>query len=440
MHTHPNPILQDLAHFLDASPTAWHAIDWIKRQLHDHQFKGLSESEHWKLEPGQRYYVTRNGSSICAFITPHAAPHRVRLLASHTDSPGFKLKPQPEIRRHQAILFGVEVYGAPLLTSWLNRDLGLAGRVIYEDRKGKIREKLVRLDKHPLTIPQLAIHLDREVNEKGLILNKQENLNALAALEHDLDASQSYLNVLLREELDFQEIINCDLFLYPIEKARFIGWRQQMLAAYRLDSLASVHAALQAFLSDPNSLEQDIKMVTFWDNEEIGSHTAHGASSPFVNHIIERITLAFKQDREAYLRLLNQSACISIDLAHALHPNYADKHDAQHQLFLGKGSVLKTNSQYRYASDARSSLPIQAIARDRQIPLQKFVSRNDVPCGTTIGPIHANTTGMSTVDIGSSQLSMHSCRELISSQDHLQLCQLLKAVLDAETMPFLSDE
>jgi aspartyl aminopeptidase len=430
-----NAIIQDLISFLNQSPTAWHAVDEIKKKLENKGFIQLKEQDTWNIQPEKRYFTIRNGSSICAFITPSSAPIRTRLLASHTDSPSFKLKPQPEIRKHGSILFSVEVYGAPLLSSWLNRDLGIAGRVIYYDHQEQIKESLVRLDEYPMTIPQLAIHLDREVNEKGLILNKQEHLNVLAALESQIPADQSYLHLLLKDKINFKEIINFDLFVYPIAGARLLGYEEQMIAAYRIDSLASVNAALQAFLQNLEPLENEIKMIAFWDNEEIGSRTAQGAESPFIMQTLERILFGFNLNREDYFRLISQSVCVSIDLAHALHPNYADKHDAHHQLFLGKGVILKSNAQHRYASDARSSAPLQAIARKQEIALQRFVSRNDIPSGTTIGPIHASLTGMQTVDIGCSQLSMHSCRELMACQDHLHLCQLLQSILKESEFP-----
>lgn len=435
MEARSTQFLQDLSSFLDTNPTAWHAVDNCAQRLEAQGFIEIKEGDSWSLQQGQRYYIKHHQSSICAFVLPTLSPKRVRLLASHTDSPSFKLKPQPEIRRNQALLFGVEVYGAPLLSSWLNRDLGLAGRIVYTTKDKQLQERLVRLEKHPLVIPQLAIHLDREVNEKGLLLNKQEHLNALAALEQDLPAKSSYLEMLLRDEIDFEQLVSFDLLLFPIEKARFIGYKQQFLSSYRIDSLASVHAALSALLDDPSPLDEDIKMTIFWDNEEVGSHTAQGAESPFFNQTLERLLLALGKSREDYFRVLSQSHCTSIDLAHSLHPNYADKHDAQHHPILGKGIVLKTNAQQRYASDAYSSLPIHILASRQGIPLQKFVSRNDMPCGSTIGPLQACISGIPTVDIGCGQLSMHSCRELMACQDHLYLFDLLKALLQTKEWP-----
>lgn len=432
-------IINDLIHFLDASPTAWHAVANARHQLQQAHFIELSEQNYWDIQPGQCYFVTRNGSSLCAFITPKQFPKQLRLLASHTDSPSLKLKPQPEMRKHRAILLGVEVYGSPLLSSWLNRDLGIAGRVLYTDHHGHIKESLVCLDRYPVIIPQLAIHLDREVNDKGLMLNRQEHLNALAGLESSFEDNFSFFESLISETIDFKQIIAHDLFLYPLEKAQLVGYHDSMISAYRIDSLASVHAALKALIDHANPLDDEIKMVIFWDNEEVGSHTAQGADSPFFNQILERILNGFKGTREDYFCLINRSTCVSIDLAHALHPNYAEKHDSNHQPILGQGIVLKSNAQQRYATSARSTLPVKMMAALKHIPLQTFVSRNDIPCGTTIGPLQASLTGIPTIDIGCGQLSMHSCRELMACQDHIDMCHLLGNLLQAHQWPQIKE-
>jgi aspartyl aminopeptidase len=433
-----NPIIHELLNFLNESPTAWHATAVAVQMLKKQGFIELRENHAWDLKLGQAYFVTRNGSSLCAFVTPHSSPLRARLLATHTDSPSLKLKPQPEIRKQHMILLGVEVYGAPLLTSWLNRDLGLAGRAIYYNLKGQIETSLIRLEDAPLTIPQLAIHLDREVNEKGLILNRQEHLNALAAIT-ELPKGCSYLETLLRQKIEYKQLLSTDLFLYPLEPARLIGYKQQMLAAYRLDNLASMHAALYAFLQDKNALEHDIKMIACWDNEEMGSNTAQGAASPFFSQTLERLLLSLGKGRADYLSLLSQSMCVSIDLSHALHPNYMEKHDPQHQILMGKGIATKHNAQCRYATDAHSILPICVAAKELNLPMQQFVSRNDIACGSTIGPIHASLTGMPTVDIGCAELSMHASRELMACQDHLSMCQLLQQLLQMPNLPQINE-
>lgn len=424
-----SPIIQDLLSFLDTSPTAWHAIQNSTKKLFKQGFTELHEEESWTLKPGGNYVVTRNGSSLCAFSLPEDKPTSVRVLASHTDSPSLKLKPNPEFRKKNMILFGVEVYGSPLLSSWFNRDLGLAGRVIFLDRDNHLKESLVTLDQHPLVIPQLAIHLDRDVNEKGLILNKQDHLSALTAIFEEGQSTTPYLEVLLKEKLSFERLVSFELFLYPLEPARLIGYQEQMISSYRIDSLSSVHAALTAFLQPNKSRKDHVNMVVFWDNEEIGSSTSQGAASPFLPQTLERMMIALKGNREDYLRLLRQSLCVSIDLGHALHPNYIDKHDAQHQPLLGQGVILKTNAQQRYASDSRLFALMDLISKEADISLQTFVNRNDMGAGSTIGPIQSTLTGMPTIDLGCGQLSMHSCRELTACQDHLDMVSLLTAVL-----------
>lgn len=420
--------------FLDQSVSPWHVVQECINKLEKAGFECLKEHDVWSLKAGNRYYVTRNRSSICAFIVPSSTPTQARIIAAHTDSPSLKLKPQPEIRKQNMILLGVEIYGAPILASWFNRDLGLAGRVVYYDSKQYLQEALVNLSHYPFVIPQLAIHLDREVNEKGPILNKQDHLNVLAAIDQGEIGTKSYLQLLLKEEIDCQEWVNFDLFFYPLEKSRLVGYKEQFVSAPRLDNLASVHATLEALTQSIDPLENELKMVVFWDNEEIGSNTAQGAASPFLMQIIERILYQFDSSREAYFKLIPASICFSVDLAHAQHPNYMDKHDSQHPILLNKGVVLKTHASQRYASDARSSTTLQTAAKKLDVPIQKFVSRNDVSCGTTIGPIHASLTGMPTVDLGCSQLSMHSSRELMATEDHLYLCQLIKGILSEKQL------
>lgn len=424
-----NESIQDLMNFLNRSPTAWHAVEAVAEKLQHAGYTRLHEEECWNLSPKQRYFVIRNGSSLCAFLTPKKSCQKVQLIASHTDSPGFKLKPNAEFSKENMVMLGVEVYGAPLIASWLNRDLGIAGRIVYTDKAGKISESLVRLDKHPLVIPQLAIHLDRQVNEEGVLLNKQDQLAALAALNEETDSKNSYLEALLKEYIHYHQLLSTDLFLFPLEPAALIGPQAQMIASYRIDSLNSVHAAVTAFCQAKPSSDDTLHIMALWDNEEIGSATAQGAGSPFVSHVLERATISLGLSREEYLRLLRQSLCISVDLGHAMHPNYTDKHEPRHLLLMQHGIVVKYNSQYRYASDAKSAAMIIALCHKLKIPVQNFVTRGNIPCGTTIGPIHAHTTGMPTVDIGCAQLSMHSCRELTSTQDYLSMVKLLTALV-----------
>jgi aspartyl aminopeptidase len=423
----------DLLNFLNTSPTAWQAVDNVRKKLLEAGFHELSEEAPWKIAPKGKYFVARNGSSICAFVLPEQRPTNITLVASHTDSPGFKLKPHAEFLKENMVMLGVEVYGAPLLSSWLNRDLGIAGRVVTTNKKGTIEEHLLTIEDHPVVIPQLAIHLDREVNEKGLVLHKQEHLAALAGQKLKKvrkDEPTHFLHDLIKERVSFETLLGFDLFLYPLEKARLVGIQQEWISGYRIDSLCSVHAALHGFLKSKKPREHTIKMAAFWDNEEIGSNTSQGAGSPFLLDVIERIQIGMKLNREEMLCINRQSLCVSVDLGHALHPNYGDKHEPRHQVLLNGGIVLKHSAQHRYATDAASSAKISRLCHEEKIPLQHQVPRGDLPCGTTIGPIHSSLTGMPTVDIGCSQLSMHSCRELAGALDHLSMCTLLHQVFE----------
>lgn len=425
MKKNTHDTLEDLLQFLDDSPTAWHAVDNLRQRLTAAGFEELEEKDAWRLKPNKEYFVVRNGSSLFAFKTPKGLLETARVVASHTDSPCLKLKPKGEFRKSNMLLLDVEVYGAPLLTSWLNRDLGIAGRVTFQKKSKDILEALVNIHTHPLTIPQLAIHLDRKVNEEGLTLNKQEHLAALAALIDEEDDTP-YLETLLKKSVPFQQLLAMDLFLYPLEKARFLGQDKKMIASWRLDSLGSVHAGITAFLKQKAISSTQMPIFVVWNHEEIGSSTASGAGSPFFSDTLERICLSLGVNREGFLRLLSQSLCLSVDLSHALHPNYPQKHDPRHQPLLSRGITLKTNAQMRYATEARSAAFILALAEKLRLPIQHFVSRSDIPSGSTIGPIHATLTGMPTVDLGYAQLSMHSIRELAASQDHLDLCLLLQ--------------
>lgn len=416
--------------FLDRCPTAWHAVEEIAKRLKSLRFEELREGDAWTIKPGGSYFVIRNGSTLGAFIVPKRAPKTLRLLGSHTDSPSFKIKPKPQFLKENMLMLGVEVYGGPLLTSWLNRDLGIAGRVVYRDKKNAMREALVNLDKTPVVIPQLAIHLDRNVNEGGLTLNKQEHLAALAALvdPEKFKKKPSYLETLLSEQLPLLSLLGHDLFLYPLEKARLIG-QGDMVSSYRIDNLGGAHAVLHGLSQSRQPHADMLKMALFWDNEEIGSGTAQGADSPFLSSLLERILIGLGLGREDYFRLLGNSLCVSVDLTHALHPNYAEKHEPRHHVLMNCGIVIKSNAQYRYATDARSFGLIAGICQDNNIPWQQFVSRNDIPSGTTIGPIAAHQMGIPTVDIGYAQLSMHSSRELAGCKDHQALCRLLEVLL-----------
>ena len=410
--------IERLIQFLNHSPTSWHAVANAEAALSKKDFTAIQESDDWsKLKEGNKYYTTRNGSSLIAFVLPKKEIQKTLLLGSHTDSPALKLKPQPLFTKDNLMMLGVEVYGAPLLTSWFNRDLGIAGRVVVETPNGHPETRLVNCRDCPLVIPQIAIHLDREVNDKGFIVNKQEGLNAIVGISEKSITLEKLLKVK-------EKILSHDLFLYPMEEARLAGASNEMLSSYRIDNLTSVWASIETLLqASPQA--NTIQMIALWDHEEIGSQSHYSAGGPFVRSVLERLT----KDSECYHRMIARSVAISIDLAHATHPNFSDKHEARHPIRLGGGVVLKYSSGYKYATDAETAAPLILAAKKASVTLQQFITHSNIPAGSTVGPIHAGTTGMPTLDIGIPQLSMHSVRELIAVSDYQQLVKLLAELI-----------
>lgn len=405
--------------FLNDSPTSWHAVENVSSMLASHGFQPLQESADWvKLTPGGKYFTTRNGSSLIAFILPLEQIKKTVLLGSHTDSPSLKLKPRPLYLKDGVVLLAVEVYGAPLLTSWFNRDLGIAGRIVVEGKQGKPETRNINVKDSPVTLAQLAIHLDREVNEKGFVVDKQEALNAIAGLSSTLPTLEQLLQVK-------EPIISHDLFLYPLEEACLVGFEEKLLSGYRIDNLTSVSASVEA-LSQKSAAKDTLQMIALWDHEEIGSPSHFAAGSPFLASVLERLV----GSRELYHQMISRSICLSVDLTHATHPNFSDKHESHHPIRLGGGVVVKYNSGFRYATDAEGAANLIHLAKKKGLSLQHFVTHGNIMAGSTIGPIHAGATGMSTIDIGIPQLSMHSCRELIATADYFHLLKLLDIFLD----------
>jgi aspartyl aminopeptidase len=419
-------VIQDFKQFIERSPTSWHAVQEMGNRLALKDFTPLSESDTWQLEPNKEYFVIRGGS-LCAFRIPEKTPFAARIVAAHTDSPALKLKPHPNINKGNAGLFGVEVYGSPLLSSWLNRDLGVAGRVFLTNSQGKIEEKLIFADDTPLFIPQLAIHLDREVNEKGLLLNKQDHLNALACIGDD--AAACTLDSILHRYVSFTDILSFDLFLVPLEKPRILGTRGELFAGYRIDNLTSCYAAIAAIASSKPSKET-LQMAFLWDHEEIGSRSREGAASTFFQDILTRIRIALKMNEERMLQLKARSLCLSADMAHALNPNYEQKTDPQHKVLLGKGVSIKFNADLRYATDGQSAAEAISLCRKNNIPYQLYVNRSDIASGSTIGPIFAHNAGIAVADVGCPQLSMHAAREIMAMSDFFSLSNLLTLSLE----------
>ncbi len=417
-------VLDDLMHFIQASPTPWHAAVAVGERLASVDFTPLDEKTPWKLKKGERYFVQREGS-ICAFTLPKSKPTHLKILGAHTDSPGLKIKPNPSLQSHSFHQLETDIYGGPLLSSWLNRDLALAGRLIVEDAQGKIKEKLIFLDEAPLIIPQIAIHLDREVNDKGLLIDKQDHLRPILTLN---PSEKPQLEPLLRQYVNFKHLLAFDLFLVPLEPPRLLGMKGEMIASYRLDNLASSHACLTAIASaSPSST---LQVMLLWDAEEIGSRSSEGAASSFAADLFKRIQQVYNLSEEEWLCLKPSSLCISVDVAHAYNPNYPKKYDPNHQPIPGNGIVIKYNADKKYATDAKTAAAVTAACKHLKLPFQSYATRSDLTSGSTIGPIFASQMGIPTVDIGTPLLSMHSIREILAAADHLQLCRLLTHLIE----------
>jgi len=422
------PLTQDLLAFIEASPTPYHAVAEVAARLSAAGFPRLSERESWSLAPGDRGFVVRGGGSIAAFRLGKKSPTEAgfAIVGAHTDSPNLRLKPHAELTANGYEQLLVEVYGGVLFHTWLDRDLGLAGRVVLAD--GSTR--LLRLPGAFCRVPSLAIHLNRDVNSGGLTLNAQTQLLPLAALK--LDAGGLELGERLAQALGdgvrAQSIVGSDLCLFDTHPPALGGARGELIFSARLDNLASCHAALRALLDAGDA--DATRVVVLYDHEEVGSESATGAGSPFLETVLARLLGCYPASSDGFARAIAGSLLVSADMAHAVHPNYPDKHDKQHRPLLGKGPVLKVNASQRYATDGPTAARFRAACAKAGVEPQIFVSRNDIGCGSTIGPISAAGLGLRTVDVGGPMLSMHSCREMAASADVAPMVGALTALFD----------
>ncbi|MBI2380938.1 MAG: M18 family aminopeptidase [Gammaproteobacteria bacterium] len=415
---------QALLTFIDQSPSPWHAVANLASRLDSQGFTELRESEAWALKAGARHYVVRDQSSIIAFVVGDGAleQHGFRIIGAHTDSPGLRVKPNAPHTAGPMVRLGVEVYGGPILATFTDRDLSLAGRVSL--RSGPcafdVASRLVHFEQPLVRIPNLAIHMNRAVNDEGLKLHKQRELPMmLSVVESQLPAAQGF-NRLLAEQLgvDGKDILAFELAVCDTQKGAFFGPNREFFANSQLDNLASCHAGTEALL---DSLTQDAaatRVIAFFDHEEVGSTSHKGADSSFLEDCLERIALAAGLMRGAYKQALAQSYLLSADMAHAYHPNYAEYYDAEHQAVLNQGPVIKHNHNVRYATDGLSAAFFLRLCELAEVPCQKYVHRNDIPCGSTIGPLAGAGLGLRAVDVGNPMWSMHSLRESAGTFDH----------------------
>jgi aspartyl aminopeptidase len=415
--------VDDLLSFIDHAPTPYHAVTEVASRLEAAGYVCLDETELWSLSPGDRRYVVRGGGSLAAFEVGTASPAEAgfRVVGAHTDSPNIRIKPNPDVRAQGFHQLAVEPYGGVLLHTWLDRDLSLAGRVTIRDGQGT-RTQLIDLARPLLRIPSLAIHLYRELNQEGLKLNAQNHLAPIFGLGED-----ATLAGLLVDELGVKggvvsnssDILAYDLMAYDIQPSARSGANGEFIHAARLDNLASSHAGLSALLA---AGEQDTsawtRVVVLYDHEEVGSRSAEGAGGTFLKDTLERISNGVDAEQgQAMARAIANSWLISADMAHAVHPNYADRHEPGHRPKIGSGPVIKTNANQSYATDAESAGFFAALCRRVDVTPQDFVTRSDLGCGSTIGPISAARVGIRTVDVGNPMLSMHSCREMAGAAD-----------------------
>lgn len=413
----------DLLSFIDRSPTPFHAVAQARRRLEEDGYQELLESDPWSLEPGERRYLVRGGGSLVAFHVGSASPAHsgFRIVGAHTDSPNLRLKPIADVRRHGYFQFGVEPYGGVLLHTWLDRDLSLAGRVSLSGDSGP-RQILLDFGRPLLRVPNLAIHLQRELHSDGLKLDPQTHSLPISGLEDTPDLAELVTGELRAQglaEVAPSELLAIELMTYDVQPACVGGARGEFVFAPRLDNLASCHAALRALGRAGRQPESPCtRVVVFYDHEEVGSRSARGASGSLLVDSLERIVSGFKGGEPQGLpRALAHSLLVSADMAHAVHPNYSDRHDPNHRPVLGGGPVVKINANQSYASDAETAGIFRALCSEVGVEAQDFVSRSDLPCGSTIGPISAARLGIRTVDVGNPMLSMHSCREMAGCAD-----------------------
>ncbi|PRB64010.1 M18 family aminopeptidase [Microbacterium sp. MYb45] len=402
---------EDLADFVAASPSSYHAAAEVARRLEDAGFTPLREEEAWPVQAGGRYVVVRDGATIAWVVpTDAAAATPVQIFGAHTDSPGFKLKPQPTTGSRGWLQAAVEVYGGPLLNSWLDRELRLAGRLALADGR------VVLADTGPLLrLPQLAIHLDRGVNN-GLALDKQTETQPVWGLG---DPSEADILAELAASADVSaaDIRGYDVVVADTARGAVFGKDSAFFASGRLDDLASVHAGVVALVAHEPAAGGPIAVLAAFDHEELGSASRSGAAGPFLEDVLERLYAGLGADDSERRQAYASSWCLSSDVGHSVHPNYAAKHDPVVQPVLGSGPILKINANQRYATDAVGAASWSAWCERAGVAGQEFVSNNGVPCGSTIGPITATRLGIRTVDVGIPILSMHSARELAGVSD-----------------------
>lgn len=421
--------------FIKKSPTPFHAVSNIAHLLSSKGFVCLKENEAWQLKRGEGYYVIRNDSSIIAFIIGENDPIKtgIRFVGAHTDSPCIKIKPSPEIFKNSYYQLGTEIYGGVLLSTWFDRDLSIAGKVIFKTSKNKLHEALVDIRKPVAIIPSLAIHLDENAN-KGHTINPEKEI--LPILFECKDYGENFREILAAELINQSPsladsgnliIIDYDLSFYDAQAPAIVGLKGDFISGARLDNLLSCFAGTQAMIQSNRAITS---IFACYDHEEVGSTSAIGANSVFMESILNRLF----EKNETQSRVLANSMFVSTDNAHGIHPNFPDKHDKKHAPILNHGLVIKVNANQRYATNFLTSSIIKNLCDDIDIPTQYFSNRADISCGSTIGPMSAANIGIKTIDIGVPTFAMHSIRETAGAKDAFYLSKMLKNFFDVKEL------
>ena len=403
---------EKLLDFIEKSPTAFQAVDEMQKRLTENGFEVLSEKEYWKLIPGGKYLVTRNNSALIAFCIPEKESRVFHIMASHSDSPSFKIKENPEIKVDNSyVKLNVEKYGGMLMAPWFDRPLSVAGRVIIR-RNGGLKEKLINIKRDLVMIPNLAIHMNREANN-GVSYNPQKDLQPLFAVGN---TDRTLLEIIAEQTgVKKEDIISHDLFLYNRMPGTIWGADKEFVSSARLDDLQCAFASMEGLLRAQN--HESIAVHCVMDNEEVGSGTKQGAASTFLKDTLLRINMGLGRTYEEYLMTLAGSFMVSADNAHALHPNYTDKTDPTNHPVLNRGIVIKFNANQKYCTDAVSAAIFKELCTKAGVPYQTFVNRSDIAGGSTLGNISNTQVPMNTVDIGLPQLAMHSPYETAGVKD-----------------------
>lgn len=417
-------IICDMMRFIDGAPTAFHAVQAVAEMLADASCQELKEREPWTLAPGGRYFLTRNRSSLIAFRLPEGDLNRFQIVASHADSPAFKLKPQAGKASQGCALLNVEKYGGMLMSTWLDRPLSLAGRLVVRDGD-RLTTRLVNVDSDLAVIPNVPIHFNRNVND-GVAWNAQVDMLPVIGAE-----GADYIEIVANAAgVGRDSIAGCDLFLYNRDKAKRVGAAGEYICAPRLDDLECAYTSLRAFLLAAPGEHSNVYCL--FDNEEVGSGSKQGADSTLLDEALRRIALALKLPSQALEAAVAGSFMVSADNAHAVHPNHPDKYDPENRVYMNRGVVIKSNANQKYTTDALSAAVFAAVCDRAGVPTQQFANRSDIPGGSTLGNISNAHVSMNTVDIGLAQLAMHSACETAGALDVEYMVRALQAFYEAE--------